>query len=100
LESLEGFCTDLANAEWKSSEVRFRCAGAVETQSWRMVQGCRFEEGKGNTPDWLERTRIGKKKKKIFPESGWIGLALPEMFGGTRVAEIHAQPVNELAVPG
>jgi len=55
-----------------------------------MFKVVRFEEGKVITPDgWKDAYRQ-------FSESGWIGLALPEMFGGQGLPKYIAQPVNEM----
>lgn len=89
LESLEGFDTDLANAVMEEA-AKFASGVMAPLNQVGDVQGCRFEEGKVITPDgWKDAYRQ-------FSESGWIGLALPEMFGGQGLPKYIAQPVNEM----
>tara|TARA_R110000764_G_scaffold16361_4_gene45791 strand:- start:1660 stop:3408 length:1749 start_codon:yes stop_codon:yes gene_type:complete len=89
LESLEGFDTDLANAVMEEA-AKFASGVLAPLNQVGDVQGCRFEEGKVITPDgWKDAYRQ-------FSESGWIGLALPEAFGGQGLPKYIAQPVNEM----
>jgi alkylation response protein AidB-like acyl-CoA dehydrogenase len=89
LESLEGFDTDLANAVMEEA-AKFASGVLAPLNQVGDVQGCRFEEGKVITPDgWKDAYRH-------FSESGWIGLALPETFGGQGLPKYIAQPVNEM----
>lgn len=89
LESLEGFDTDLANAVMEEA-AKFASGVLAPLNQVGDVQGCRFEEGKVITPDgWKDAYRQ-------FSESGWIGLALPETFGGQGLPKYIAQPVNEM----
>lgn len=89
LESLEGFDTDLANAVMEEA-AKFASGVLAPLNQVGDVQGCRFEEGKVITPEgWKDAYRQ-------FSESGWIGLALPEMFGGQGLPKYIAQPVNEM----
>jgi alkylation response protein AidB-like acyl-CoA dehydrogenase len=89
LELLEGFDTDLANAVMEEA-AKFASGVLAPLNQVGDVQGCRFEEGKVITPDgWKDAYRQ-------FSESGWIGLALPEAFGGQGLPKYIAQPVNEM----
>jgi acyl-CoA dehydrogenase len=89
LKSLEDFDTDLANAVMEEA-AKFASGVLAPLNQVGDVQGCRFEEGKVITPDgWKDAYRQ-------FSESGWIGLALPETYGGQGLPKYIAQPVNEM----
>ena len=52
--------------------------------------GCRLEDGQVLTPPgW-------KEAYQQFCEAGWLGLALPEEYGGQGLPKYIAQPVNEM----
>ncbi len=54
------------------------------------IQGCRFEEGKVITPEgW-------KTAFNQFCENGWLGLALPEAFGGQQLPKFISMAVSEM----
>jgi alkylation response protein AidB-like acyl-CoA dehydrogenase len=53
-------------------------------------QGCRFDAGQVQTADgW-------KEAYKQFCEGGWMGLALPDTYGGQALPQFIAMPVNEM----
>lgn len=88
-ERLEGFDLELANAVMEEA-AKFASSVLAPLNQVGDVQGCRFEDGKVITPDgW-------KDAYQQFVESGWIGLALPEEFGGQGLPKYIAQPVNEM----
>ena len=94
LESLDGFDPELANAVMEEA-AKFAAGVLAPLNSVGDVQGCRFQDGHGQqgkviTPDgWQEAYQQ-------FAASGWIGLALPEKFGGQGLPKYIAQPVNEM----
>ncbi|WP_219702063.1 acyl-CoA dehydrogenase [Marinomonas lutimaris] len=89
LESLEGFDPELANAVMDEA-AKFATGVLAPLNQVGDVQGCRFRDGKVITADgW-------KEAYQQFAESGWIGLALPEEFGGQGLPKYIAQPVNEM----
>ncbi|WP_217495001.1 acyl-CoA dehydrogenase [Marinomonas sp. FW-1] len=88
-ESLDGFDPELANAVMEEA-AKFATGVLAPLNAVGDVQGCRFEDGKVITPDgWRDAYQQ-------FAESGWIGLALPEAFGGQGLPKYIAQPVNEM----
>lgn len=89
LESLDGFDPELANAVMEEA-AKFATGVLAPLNAVGDVQGCRFQDGKVITPDgWQDAYQQ-------FAESGWIGLALPEAFGGQGLPKYIAQPVNEM----
>lgn len=89
VESLEGFDPELANAVMEEA-AKFASGVLASLNSVGDVQGCRFQDGKVITPNgWQDAYQQ-------FTESGWIGLALPEEFGGQGLPKYIAQPVNEM----
>ncbi len=89
LESLDGFDPELANAVMEEAS-KFATGVLAPLNAVGDVQGCRFQDGKVITPDgWQDAYQQ-------FAESGWIGLALPEKFGGQGLPKYIAQPVNEM----
>lgn len=53
-------------------------------------QGCRFDAGQVRTADgWIDAY-------KQFCDGGWMGLALPEAYGGQALPSFIAMPVNEM----
>ncbi|NLU97410.1 acyl-CoA dehydrogenase [Marinomonas sp. UCMA 3892] len=89
LESLDGFDPELANAVMEEA-AKFAAGMLAPLNQIGDVQGCRFQDGDVITPDgWQDAY-------KQFAESGWIGLALPEEFGGQGLPKYIAQPVNEM----
>lgn len=88
-ESLDGFDPELANAVMEEA-AKFASGVLAPLNAVGDVQGCRFQDGKVITADgWREAYQQ-------FAESGWIGLALPEAFGGQGLPKYIAQPVNEM----
>ncbi|WP_111639334.1 acyl-CoA dehydrogenase [Marinomonas shanghaiensis] len=88
-ESLDGFDPELANAVMEEA-AKFASGVLAPLNAVGDVQGCRFQDGKVTTADgWREAYQQ-------FAESGWIGLALPEAFGGQGLPKYIAQPVNEM----
>lgn len=88
-EALEGFDPELANAVMEEA-AKFASGVLAPLNSVGDTQGCRFQNGKVITPDgW-------KDAYQQFADSGWIGLALPEEFGGQGLPKYIAQPVNEM----
>lgn len=88
-DALSDFDLDLANAIIDEAN-KFASGVLAPLNSVGDVQGCRFEEGKVTTPEgW-------KEAYAQFRDSGWIGLALPEEFGGQGLPKYIAQPVNEM----
>ncbi|WP_174875552.1 acyl-CoA dehydrogenase [Vogesella oryzae] len=54
------------------------------------LQGCRWQQGKVITPDgWTEAYRQ-------FAEAGWVGLELPQEYGGQALPKSLATPVGEM----
>ncbi|RNF52058.1 acyl-CoA dehydrogenase [Marinomonas hwangdonensis] len=89
MDSLQDFDLELANAVMDEA-AKFASGVLAPLNSVGDVQGCRFQDGKVITPDgWQEAYQQ-------FAESGWIGLALPEAFGGQGLPKYIAQPVNEM----
>lgn len=89
VESLDGFDPELANAVMEEA-AKFATGVLAPLNQVGDVQGCRFRDGKVITADgW-------KEAYQQFAESGWIGLALPEEFGGQGLPKYIAQPVNEM----
>ncbi|QUX92542.1 acyl-CoA dehydrogenase [Marinomonas sp. A3A] len=89
VESLDGFDPELANAVMEEA-AKFAAGVLAPLNQVGDVQGCRFRDGKVITADgW-------KEAYQQFAESGWIGLALPEEFGGQGLPKYIAQPVNEM----
>ncbi|TYL47487.1 acyl-CoA dehydrogenase [Marinomonas sp. IMCC 4694] len=89
IESLEGFDPELANAVMEEA-AKFASGVLAPLNTVGDVQGCRFDNGQVTTPDgW-------KDAFQQFVESGWMGLALPEAFGGQGLPKYIAQPVNEM----
>ena len=89
VESLAGFDPELANAVMEEA-AKFASGVLAPLNVVGDVQGCRFENGKVITPDGWQAAY------QQFAESGWIGLALPEAFGGQGLPKYIAQPVNEM----
>jgi len=89
VESLDGFDPELANAVMEEA-AKFAAGVIAPLNQVGDVQGCRFQDGNVITPDGWRDTY------KQFAESGWIGLALPEEFGGQGLPKYIAQPVNEM----
>ncbi|MGO3738006.1 MAG: acyl-CoA dehydrogenase family protein [Marinomonas foliarum] len=89
LESLDGFDPELANAVMEEA-AKFATGVLAPLNQVGDVQGCRLQDGAVSTADgW-------KEAYQQFAESGWIGLALPEAFGGQGLPKYIAQPVNEM----
>lgn len=89
LEALEGFDLELAHAVIEEA-AKFATGVLAPLNSVGDVQGCRYQDGSVITPDgW-------KQAYQQFAESGWIGLALPELFGGQGLPKYMAQPINEI----
>lgn len=94
VDALEGFDPELANAVMEEA-AKFASGVLAPLNGVGDTQGCRFQNGydhKGKviTPDgW-------KDAYQQFAESGWIGLALPEEYGGQGLPKYIAQPVNEM----
>jgi 3-(methylthio)propanoyl-CoA dehydrogenase len=89
VESLDGFDPELANAVMEEA-AKFAAGVLAPLNQVGDVQGCRFQDGNVITPDgWQDAYQQ-------FAESGWIGLALPEEFGGQGLPKYIAQPVNEM----
>lgn len=89
VKSLDGFDPELANAVMEEA-AKFATGVLAPLNQVGDVQGCRFRDGKVITADgW-------KEAYQQFAESGWIGLALPEEFGGQGLPKYIAQPVNEM----
>ena len=89
VESLDGFDPELANAVMEEA-AKFATGVLAPLNQVGDVQGCRLQDGVVSTADgW-------KEAYQQFAESGWIGLALPEAFGGQGLPKYIAQPVNEM----
>ncbi|WP_191602442.1 acyl-CoA dehydrogenase [Marinomonas algicola] len=89
LAALEGFDLELANAVIEEA-AKFASGVMAPLNSVGDTQGCRFQDGRVSTPEgW-------RQAYQQFAESGWIGLALPESFGGQGLPKYMAQPVNEI----
>ena len=89
VESLAGFDPELANAVMEEA-AKFASGVLAPLNAVGDVQGCRFDNGKVITPEGWQAAY------QQFAESGWIGLALPEAFGGQGLPKYIAQPVNEM----
>lgn len=89
LNSLQDFDLDLANAIIDEAN-KFASHVLAPLNAVGDTQGCQFENGQVTTPNgW-------KEAYAQFRDSGWIGLALPEAFGGQGLPKYIAQPVNEM----
>ncbi len=89
IEGLADYDLDLANAVVDEAN-KFASGVLAPLNAVGDTQGCRFDEGQVITPEgW-------KDAYHQFKESGWIGLALPEAFGGQGLPKYIAQPVNEM----
>jgi len=88
-ESLAGFDPELANAVMEEA-AKFASGVLAPLNAVGDVQGCRFDNGQVITPEGWQAAY------QQFAESGWIGLALPEAFGGQGLPKYIAQPVNEM----
>ncbi|WP_212655434.1 acyl-CoA dehydrogenase [Marinomonas sp. CT5] len=88
-ESLAGFDPELANAVMEEA-AKFASGVLAPLNTVGDVQGCRFDNGQVITPEGWQAAY------QQFAESGWIGLALPEAFGGQDLPKYIAQPVNEM----
>ncbi|MCO4786312.1 MAG: acyl-CoA dehydrogenase [Marinomonas atlantica] len=89
LNSLQDFDLDLANAIIDEAN-KFASNVLAPLNTVGDTQGCQFENGQVTTPNgW-------KEAYAQFRDSGWIGLALPEAFGGQGLPKYIAQPVNEM----
>lgn len=88
-ESLAGFDPELANAVMEEA-AKFASGVLAPLNTVGDVQGCRFDNGQVITPEGWQAAY------QQFAESGWIGLALPEAFGGQGLPKYIAQPVNEM----
>lgn len=54
------------------------------------MQGVKWQDGKVSTPDGWQSAY------QQFCENGWMGLALPDEFGGQNLPKFISQPVNEM----
>lgn len=89
LESLQDFDLDLANAIIDEAN-KFASGVLAPLNMVGDEEGCKFSDGQVTTPTgW-------KDAYAQFRDSGWIGLALPEEFGGQGLPKYIAQPVNEM----
>lgn len=89
LTSLQDYDLDLANAIMDEAN-KFASGVLAPLNLVGDVQGCQFADGKVTTPTgW-------KDAYAQFRDSGWIGLALPEEYGGQGLPKYIAQPVNEM----
>ena len=89
LESLQDFDLDLANAIIDEAN-KFASGVLAPLNMVGDVEGCTFSDGQVATPTgW-------KDAYAQFRDSGWIGLALPEEYGGQGLPKYIAQPVNEM----
>lgn len=89
LESLQDFDLDLANAIIDEAN-KFASGVLAPLNVVGDEEGCKFLDGQVTTPTgW-------KEAYAQFRDSGWIGLALPEEFGGQGLPKYIAQPVNEM----
>ncbi|WP_072242120.1 acyl-CoA dehydrogenase [Marinomonas fungiae] len=89
LESLQDFDLDLANAIMDEAN-KFASGVLAPLNMVGDEEGCKFSDGQVTTPTgW-------KDAYAQFRDSGWIGLALPEEFGGQGLPKYIAQPVNEM----
>ncbi|WP_425641613.1 acyl-CoA dehydrogenase [Marinomonas gallaica] len=89
LNSLQDFDLDLANAIIDEAN-KFASHVLAPLNAVGDTQGCQFDNGQVTTPNgW-------KEAYAQFRDSGWIGLALPEAFGGQGLPKYIAQPVNEM----
>ncbi|WP_199468976.1 acyl-CoA dehydrogenase [Marinomonas transparens] len=88
-EALEDFDIELANAVMEEA-AKFASGVLAPLNQVGDIQGCRFDDGKVITPEgW-------KDAYQQFAESGWVGLSLPEAFGGQGLPKYISQPVNEM----
>ncbi|MFD1382066.1 acyl-CoA dehydrogenase [Rhodanobacter aciditrophus] len=89
LESLADYDLDLANVIIDEAN-KFASNVLAPLNVIGDVEGCQFNAGQVSTPTgW-------KEAYAQFRDSGWIGLALPEEFGGQGLPKYIAQPVNEM----
>lgn len=54
------------------------------------TQGCRFSDGRVTTPDGF------KQAYKKFAEAGWIGLPVPQEYGGQGLPQVLLGPTLEM----
>lgn len=99
LASFDDFDLELANAVMEEA-AKFASGVLAPLNQVGDVQGCRFEEGNAQKDD-DQKTKVitpagWKSAYQQFAASGWIGLALPEAFGGQGLPKYIAQPVNEM----
>ncbi|NLQ18350.1 acyl-CoA dehydrogenase [Marinomonas sp. M1K-6] len=99
IDAMQGFDPELANAVMEEA-AKFASGVLAPLNAVGDVQGCRFQGGhsqKGNSQKGKVTTADGwREAYQQFAESGWIGLALPEAFGGQGLPKYIAQPVNEM----
>ncbi|ETI58747.1 acyl-CoA dehydrogenase [Marinomonas profundimaris] len=99
LAPFDDFDLELANAVMEEA-AKFASGVLAPLNQVGDVQGCRFEEGNAQKDD-DQKTKVitpagWKSAYQQFAASGWIGLALPEAFGGQGLPKYIAQPVNEM----
>lgn len=99
LASFDDFDLELANAVMEEA-AKFASGVLAPLNQVGDVQGCRFEERNAQKDD-DQKTKVitpagWKSAYQQFAASGWIGLALPEAFGGQGLPKYIAQPVNEM----
>lgn len=87
--ALDGFDIELANAVMEEA-AKFASNVLAPLNLPGDAQGCSFQDGRVTTPKgW-------KEAYQQFIGSGWVGLALPEAYGGQGLPKYIAQPVNEM----
>ncbi|MDY0206578.1 MAG: acyl-CoA dehydrogenase [Pseudomonas sp.] len=89
LPALADFSPDLIGAVLEEAG-KFATGVLAPLNSVGDQQGCSFDDGQVSTADgWIDAY-------KQFCDGGWMGLALPEAYGGQGLPNFIAMPVNEM----